>query len=251
MTRERHSVGRCRTEFVGANEGILKVNQSIVETERTLGEPETRALVGECGVPINKWTVASSRAEAVKSAEAIGFPVVLKTASSQIVHKSDVGCVELRITGVSEVKRAYDRVVANAAEAGAADPHRVTVQETIRGKLELIVGLQWSEVFGHVILAGSGGIWVEVYDDVAFRLCPVTRDDVEAMLNELRSAAILHGIRRSGIEFDRVVDFVLTVSRIVERYPNLRSLDLNPVMVGSSPHQAVAVDALATLALKD
>jgi succinyl-CoA synthetase beta subunit len=218
------------------------------DQELQLSEHDSREIVQRCGVPLNRWRLARDEDFAVLAAQEIGFPVAIKTASPSIVHKSDSGCVALNIESDEAVRTAYRNVTTSAEHASAIDASAVTIQEMASGEVELFVGIHWSEIFGHTLAIGLGGIWVELLEDVSLRLCPISREDVIDMLSELRANPLLHGFRgRPAVDIESFVELAVAASHCPEHDPRLLSLDLNPVLVKAEGSGAVAVDASITV----
>jgi acyl-CoA synthetase (NDP forming) len=217
-------------------------------TTRALNEVEAKALLAAAGVAVTRTELARSGAEAAALAERLGFPVALKIVSPDIVHKSDVDGVRLGLPTVDAVRAAFGDIV-NAVRARQPDARAdgVSVQPMAPpGGIEVIVGVSVDPQFGHVIMCGLGGVLVEVLEDVAFRLVPLQPRDARQMLSELRGLPLLRGARgRPGADLHAVETLLLRVSALVERRPDIRELDLNPVL--AYPDGVVAVDARALI----
>jgi acyl-CoA synthetase (NDP forming) len=213
-----------------------------------LNEIESKALLAGIGVPVTLAELARTAAEAASTAERIGFPVALKIVSPDIVHKSDVRGVRLGLASPQEVVAGFEAIMQSARTAQpAARLDGVAVQPMApAGGIEVIVGVSVDAQFGHVIMCGLGGVLVEVLKDVSFRLIPLQRRDARQMLSELRGRRLLEGVRgRPAVDQEALVDLFLRVSRLVERRPEIRELDLNPVL--AYPDGVLAVDARALL----
>ena len=209
---------------------------------RLLESAESRRLLADAGVRFAPWELVQDRASAVLAADRIGGAVALKSAAADIVHKSDVGCVSLGLTGAQAVGDAYDLIVARATRAGSATPKRLLVEAMTSGGAEVLIGVKQDAVFGPMLLLGLGGIWVEVLRDVSMRLCPVSPAEARAMLEELRGLPLLNGGRGSApTDLDALADMASRVSEFAARTPGLVELDLNPVMAMAVG--AIAVDA--------
>jgi len=215
---------------------------------RVLNEIETKALLAESGIPVARAELARTAGEAAQAAERSGFPVALKIISPDIVHKSDVGGVRLGLASTQEVAAAFDAVMQSARAAKpAARLDGVAVQPMApAGGVEVIVGVSVDAQFGHVIMCGLGGVLVEVLQDVSFRLIPLQRRDARQMLSELRGRRVLEGVRgRPPVDVEALADMFLHVSRLIEQRPEIRELDLNPVL--AYPDGVLAVDARALI----
>jgi acyl-CoA synthetase (NDP forming) len=215
---------------------------------RVLNEIETKALLAEAGIPVTATELARTAAEAARTAERIGFPVALKIVSPDIVHKSDAGGVKLGLGSSQEVAATFETIMQSARTAQpAARLDGVAVQPMASaGGVEVIVGVSVDAQFGHVIMCGLGGVLVEVLQDVSFRLIPLQRRDARQMLLELRGRRLLEGVRgRPPVDVQALEDLFVRVSRLVEQRPDIRELDLNPVL--AYPDGVLAVDARALL----
>lgn len=174
----------------------------------------------------------------------LGFPVVLKIASDDIVHKSDVGGVRVGINSKEELEMVYAEIMASVKKnCPGARIEGVLVQPMIKGVQEVIVGIKRDPSFGPVVLLGLGGVWVELLRDVSLRICPVARDDVLEMLKELKGYPLLNGYRGSKpVDLEALIDLTLKVSQLALDLPALSEMDLNPVMLQEQGKGCIAVD---------
>lgn len=215
---------------------------------RALNEVEAKALLAAAGVAVTPTTLACTAAEAVAAASRHGYPVAIKVVSPDVVHKSDVGGVRLGLASADAVAAGFDDVLRTVrARRPETRIEGVTVQPMAPPNgVELIIGVNTDVQFGHVIMCGLGGVFVEVLHDVAFRLVPLQRRDARQMLTELRGLPLLRGLRgRAGANLPAIEELLLCVSRLVEQRPDIRELDLNPVLV--YPDGVLAVDARALI----
>lgn len=209
---------------------------------------QARALLERCGVNTAICILAQNADEAMAAAEELGYPVALKIESLEILHKTEAQAVELELEDADAVRTAFTTVVENAKHhQPQARTEGVIVQPMARGDVELVVGLRNDPVFGVVVMAGLGGVHIEVLKDVVFRRAPVTPTEAGRMLDELRSRAILDGARgRLAVDRAALTQLISAVSCFgVAAGSRLRELDLNPVLAGSDG--AVAVDWLMLL----
>lgn len=213
------------------------------EGRAALTASESQELCAAYGIVMPAEGLAGSAAEAAQLAEQLGYPVALKIASPDILHKSDAGGVMIGLVTADQVTVAYDAIIANAAAYNTdAEIQGVQVQQMVPAGQEVIVGAITDPSFGKLVAVGLGGVLVEVLRDVTFRLAPVTRDEARAMFDELRGSAVLRGVRgRAGVDFDALADLVVRVSQLVDDFPEINELDLNPVF--ATPDGVVAVDA--------
>ena len=228
--------------------------RAIIERARQDGRTiltdiEARELIGAYGIRSPRSVLARSAAEAVAAAEAIGYPVVLKIASPDIVHKSDIGGVRINLRSADEVRTAYTAIrEAARRHAPRAAIWGMTVQEMLRPGREVILGLTSDPQFGHLLMFGLGGIYVEVLRDVAFRVVPVTPTGAREMLREIRSYPLLTGVRgQPPADLEAIIDGLLRLSQLATDFPEIAELDVNPLMVYPMGEGAVAVDARAAL----
>ena len=217
--------------------------QARAEGRTLLNEVEAKELLREAGVPATAATLAKTRSEAQSQATTMGYPVVLKVVSPDIAHKSDVGGVKLNLVDSEAVGAAFDEIMKNSK---AAEPNAriagVSVQEMAKQGTEVIVGMTTDPQFGPVMMFGLGGIMVEVLKDVSFRLIPLEAKDADQMMAEIKGRPILDGVRgQPPANLAALRSTILKVSEFVEKHPEVRELDLNPVF--AYPDGALAVDA--------
>ncbi|MBK9613239.1 acetate--CoA ligase family protein [Candidatus Amarobacter glycogenicus] len=217
--------------------------QARAEGRTLLNEVEAKSLLKDAGVPVATTTLAATRAEAQAQAESAGYPVVLKVVSPDIAHKSDVGGVKLNLKDKDAVGAAFDEIVANSKKAVAnARIAGVAVQHMAAQGTEVIVGMTTDAQFGPVMMFGLGGIMVEVLKDVSFRLVPLAEKDADQMINEIKGRPVLEGVRgQPAADLKALRTTILKVSEFVQKHPEVRELDLNPVF--AYPDGALAVDA--------
>jgi len=226
-----------------------------IETARddnrlTLGDMEAREVIAAYGIPVPESQLACSPDEAVKLANAIGYPVVMKIISPDILHKSDVGGVKVGIMNPAEVRDAYDLITYRARRfMPDADIWGVSVQQMVPTGKEIIIGVNRDPQFGPLIMFGMGGIYVEVLKDVTFRLAPLSRQDAEEMIREIRTYRLLRGVRgEPPVDFQALTEVLLRVSQLVMDFPEIVELDINPLM--ALEDRAVAVDMRMVVAAR-
>jgi acyl-CoA synthetase (NDP forming) len=212
-----------------------------------LSEQDSKALLRAYGIPVPKERVVTSAADAAKAATRIGFPVVMKIVSPDILHKSDLGLVAVGVRDAEEARRLYKRLMATAKKAA---PHAtidgVVVAQMVQG-VETVVGVAQDDLFGPVVMFGLGGVFIEVLKDVTFRVPPFTRDDAAAMTGELAGSAMLRGVRgHPAADLEALVDALMMVQNLaVDLSDDVAELDINPLLAG--PRGVVAADALVVL----
>ncbi len=202
-----------------------------VQEGRNLLEPEAYELLKSYGLPVPVFRLTTTPEEAERAAQEIGYPVVAKIVSKDILHKSDAGGVILNLRSGEEVRSAYRQITERAREL-KAEVRGVLIAKMSPPGTEVIVGLTQDPQFGPALMFGLGGIFVEVYRDVAFRLVPLTGEDAKAMIREVKGFPVLEGIRgKRPADLDALSDLLLKVSRIAEENPEITEMDLNPVLV--------------------
>jgi acetyl-CoA synthetase (ADP-forming) len=208
-------------------------NQAKKEGRKYLLEPEAKTLCQEYGIPVTKFRVATSVEEAVKFAEGIGYPVVLKIVSPEVIHKFDVGGVVLNLQSASEVKAAYEKIIESVKKHKPnAKIVGILVQEMAPTSTEVIVGSTKDPQFGPALMFGLGGIFVEVLKDVTFRIAPITESDAREMIAEVKAYPILKGYRgQPPADINAIVSILLNTSKLVMEHLEIKELDLNPIMV--------------------
>ncbi|MGW2330479.1 acetate--CoA ligase family protein [Streptomyces sp. NPDC001700] len=207
------------------------------EGRTTLTAPEGKRITDAYGIPTPAEGLAESADDAVKLADRIGFPVVLKIVSPEISHKTDAGGVRVGLGSAAEVRGAYTAIVTNArAYDPSARIQGVQVQRMVPdGGQEVIVGAVTDPTFGKVVAFGLGGVLVEVLKDITFRLAPASRDDALSMLDGIRAAEVLRGVRGGEpVDRDALADLIVRVSDLVTDFPDVTEVDLNPVFATGS-----------------
>jgi len=241
----RHRAGDRRARPQGAD--VARARELLRAAGKTLGERESKAVLAAYGFAITRESLAATAAEAVRAAAAIGGPVALKIASADIPHKTEAGGVRLHLQGDEAIARAFDEIVASARRYKPdARIDGVLVQEMAPAGVETMLGVSRDAVFGPVVVAGLGGIHVEVLRDVAQRVAPVDRDEAAAMLQELRGRRMLDGVR--GMAPRDVDALVAAIERLswlaADLGDEIEELDVNPVVVLEQGRGCVIVDAL-------
>lgn len=213
----------------------------------TLSESESKQLIAAWGVPVTREVRVDSAEAAVQAAQRLGYPVALKVDSPDILHKTEAGVIRLGLHEAEQVRTAYAEIMARAtAYAPNATIAGVLVQEMVTDGVEVIVGVSYDAQLGPTLLFGSGGVMVEVYNDVALRRCPITPAEAVAMLSGVKGARVLQGFRgRPAADIDALVDTLVRVSHLaVHLEGRLAELDINPLMVLPAGRGVKAVDTL-------
>lgn len=207
--------------------------QARKEGRSYLLEPEAKIVCMEYGIPVTRFKVALSQDEAGRFADQIGYPIVLKIVSPDVLHKSDVGGVVLDLKNAPDVENAYKKIIANVKKHKPdAKIVGVLVQEMAPSSTEIIVGATKDPQFGPALMFGLGGIFVEVLRDVTFRIAPITESDAREMITEVKAYPILKGYRgQPAADVDAIVKILMNTSRLVMDHQEIKELDLNPIMV--------------------
>jgi len=212
------------------------------EGRTSLTAPEGKLVCDAYGIPVPKEGVATSAAEAAKLAAGMGFPVVLKIVSPEILHKTEAGGVLVGVKSADEVQKGFDTIMANARKYNAkAQLLGVQVQQMLSGGQEVIVGSVTDPSFGKLVAFGLGGVLVEVLKDITFRLAPASKDDALDMLDGIAAAPILKGVRGAApVSREALAAVIQSVSQLVSDFPEIAEMDLNPVF--ATPKGATAAD---------
>lgn len=202
---------------------------------KVLVEKDAEDFLEKNKFPVTKRNFIKSISEIESAAKKLKFPISMKIVGKKILHKTDVGGVKLDIRNLDEAKKAFKELKKIRGFEG------VLVQKFIEGKYVLI-GLKKTKEFGHVLAFGLGGVFTEVISDVSFRVCPVKEKEVLEMINEIKGKKILYGLRGSRrVNISAIKNILLKLSDLSKKYPSIKELDINPVIVGSK--KAEIVDA--------
>ena len=213
-----------------------------------LSEHQSKQLINAWDIPITRETLVSTSAEAVRVSNQIGYPIVLKVDSQNILHKTEAGVLKVGLENDAQVSAAYDEIMANALQHTSPEGiNGVLVQEMISGGTEVIVGLSYDEQLGPVLLFGSGGVMVEVYNDVSLSICPIGIHQAREMIKNVKGAKMLEGFRGSPKgDIEALAATLVKVSQLaVNLDGQLSELDINPLIVLPEGQGVKAVDALA------
>ncbi|MDB6107736.1 MAG: hypothetical protein JWO52_7735 [Gammaproteobacteria bacterium] len=216
-----------------------------------LNEVESKAFVAACGIPVVRDVVVPDASSAVREADRLGYPVVLKLVSPDVLHKTEIGSVKLGLAGPTEVERAYGEILANAAaKAPHARVEGIAVEPQVLNSRELLVGVVKDPVFGWLMTVGLGGIWTELIGDVVHALLPVDETTALAMLRRLKTFSLLDGFRgEPRADVAAASRAIAQLSAAVLAYGDrLEECELNPVLVRPAGRGVIAADALITLA---
>ena len=218
----------------------------IGEERRILVETESKRILEQWGIPVVACEVATSREEALRLAHSMGFPVVLKILSPDIIHKTEAGGVKLNLTTDEGVRSAFDEIMGNARrDYPSASVFGVTVQKMVSG-IEVAIGVTKDPQFGRVLMFGIGGLWVELLKDITFRLIPIDATDADEMIRDIQGFPLLKGYRGRSADMEGLARMLVKVSDLIMAYPDIDEMDLNPVI--TAPAGNVVADARVILA---
>ena len=222
------------TKFTADKAKVKKVFAAVKKQGRTnLLEEEGQEVLRAYGFPLPQSILAKTEDDAVKAAKKIGFPVVMKIASPQIIHKSDAGGVKVGMSSEKDVRDAFGTIIKNAKKYNQkATIKGILVQEMVKGGKELIIGSKLEPGFGPVIMLGMGGIYVEVLKDVTFRLAPITNKEADDMINSIKTKKLLEGVRgEKPSDLKKLSELIQKLSALVTDFKEIKELDMNPVLV--------------------
>jgi acyl-CoA synthetase (NDP forming) len=220
------------------------------EGRKFLPEPEAHAVLRAYGLPMTRSSLVKDEAEAVRAAKEIGFPVAMKIVSPDIVHKVDVGGVKLNLESEDDVKSAYSNLISRVKAANPdADIWGVFIQDMVRGGKETILGMKRDPQFGGLLMFGLGGIYVEVFRDVTFRIAPIRELSAKHMIEGIKGIKLLRGFRgEPPSDIDAIATSLRRLSQLVIDFPEIGEMDINPLIVLPSGSGARVVDARILLA---
>jgi acetyltransferase len=227
----RKPVGRP-VEVKGDRDRAREMIGRAVKEGRALTPSEASEVAYLYGIPVVRKKIASSKEEALKLAEEIGYPITLEAESPDIIHKVDVGAIKLNLKGAEDVKRAYDEILKGIREkAPNARIRGIVVRPFVKQGLEVAIGMHRDELFGPMIMFGSGGTLVELYKDVSFRIAPLTDIDIEELLEETKVAKVLKGFRTEPKDVEAVKEVIASVNQLALDFPEITDIDINPLFV--------------------
>ncbi len=225
-----------RNREIGGVETFSDVDQAqgakIMEAAKAAGKSslsanEVYSILSAYNIPVADWRLAANAGDAVKAADEIGYPVVIKADAESILHKSDMGGVAVDLADGAAVKAAVEKM----QKKFSADDLRFFVQKYLPGGLELIMGAKAEEGLGHAVMFGLGGIYVEIMKDVVFNLTPVASGEAREMLSSIKGSALLEGVRgQKGVDQAKLIEIIQRLSQLLTDLPAIQEMDLNPLM---------------------
>src|SRR5213082_3275584 len=218
------------------------LDQAKAAGRSALTAPEAKGICEAYGIAVPKEAVASTASEAAKLATRIGYPVVMKIVSAQILHKTEAGGVVVGVKSAEAAQQAFATIVDNARRYDAkASIDGVQIQQMLSGGQEVIIGAVTDPAFGKLVAFGLGGILVEVLKDITFRLAPASNEDALSMLDGIAAAPILKGVRGADpVDRSALAAIIRNVSQLISDFPEISEMDLNPVF--ATPKGATAAD---------
>ena len=222
------------TKFIVKKDKVKKILDNAKKEKRNaLLEEEGQEILRAYGFPLPASKLAKTKKEAVTASKKIGYPVVLKIASPQIIHKSDAGGVKVNLQNAKDVENAFNIIIKNAKKYNKkADIKGVLVVEMVKGGKEMIIGSKLEPGFGPVVMLGMGGIYVEVLKDVTFKLAPMTNIEADDMISSIKTKKILEGVRgEKPSDIKKLSECIQRLSQLVSDFNQIKELDMNPVLV--------------------
>src|SRR5436305_11882550 len=232
-----------RSQMSHSKDAVRKILEAVKADKRTsLTAPEGKLVCDAYGIPVPKEGVAKSAAEAVKLATGMGFPLVMKIVSPDILHKTEAGGVMVGVKTADDVEKNYATILANAKKYNAdAKIEGIQVQQMLLGGQEVIIGAVTDGSFGKLVAFGLGGVLVEAPKDITFRLAPASKQDALSMLDGIQAHEMLKGVRGSDpANREAIADIIVNVSRLITDFPEISEMDLNPVFATKA--DAIAAD---------
>ena len=208
-------------------EGAKIMEAAKAAGKSSLSANEVYRILSAYNIPVADWRLAANAEDAVKAADEIGYPVVIKADAESILHKSDMGGVAINLADGAAVRAAVEKM----QKKFSADDLRFFVQKYLPGGLELIMGAKAEEGLGHAVMFGLGGIYVEIMKDVVFNLTPVASGEAREMLSSIKGSALLEGVRgQKGVDQAKLIEIIQRLSQLLTDLPAIQEMDLNPLM---------------------
>lgn len=220
------------------------IDDALREGRFILSEYESKQILAAYSLPVAQEQLVGNPEDLLKAADRIGYPVVIKGCTADIAHKTEKGLIRVDVRNKEEATAAFREI--STAMNGAAGGASVLVQQLVKGKRELVVGLIRDPQFGPCVMFGLGGIFTEILKDTAFRVAPLEKQDALDMMQEIKACKILESIRgMAAADRDMLADILIAVGRIGMENESIKEIDINPIILsGGKP---VAVDALVVL----
>lgn len=232
--------------MAAAKKNVAEIlNSARKDGRRELMELESKRVLAAWGVPVNRTELARDLSEAVKVAREVRYPIVLKIASPDIIHKSEAKGVKVGLSSELELRQSFGELIDNArAYKRDAKILGLTIQEYLPPAREVIVGALQDPSFGATVMFGLGGVWVEVLEDISFRLAPLSAEDAREMIQEIKGYPVLAGIRGTlPADVGALVDIIQKVGQLAHEFSEITEMDLNPIFAFDDGKGAVVADA--------
>lgn len=218
------------------------IDDALSEGRSQLSEYESKQVLASYGLPVTEECLATSPEELITAAAEIGYPLVVKACSADVAHKTERGLIRVDVRNEQEAMAAFDDIMQRMNGDGGG----VLVQQMIKGRRELVIGLTRDPQFGPCVMFGLGGIFTEILEDTVFRVAPLTRFDAMDMMQEIKSRKILDAVRGlEAVDREQLAAMLITIGQIGLENENIKEIDVNPVII--SKGKPVAVDALVVL----
>ncbi|MFH1079752.1 MAG: acetate--CoA ligase family protein [Pseudomonadota bacterium] len=218
------------------------IEQARKEGRTTLTEYEAKMILSHRGIPVVRERLVYNQDQCLAAIREIGFPLAMKGCAPEVSHKSELGIVMLDIKSEGEAEAAFEKIV----KAMPAKTPAVLIQEMVKGKRELVVGLTRDAQFGSTVMFGLGGIFTEILSDVVFRLAPFDKREAFSMIEEIKGREVLNAVRgMEPVDRNLLAHVLVSVSEIAVEYPDIMEIDINPFVI--SERIPIAVDALVIL----
>ena len=224
------------------DKAVKVVANALKKGQKTLSEYEAKQVLAAYEIPITREILLKDKKDLEKAVKKIGYPLVMKGCSAQIAHKTEKGLIHVDIRTLKEAKKAYNEIMAGMKGFDGG----VLVQEMIKGRRELVMGMTRDAQFGPCVMFGLGGIFTEILKDISFRRAPLKNKDAIEMMNEIRGHKILDAVRgMEAVNKKRLTNMLINIGRIGVEIPEVSEIDLNPVIISGS--EPMVVDALIVL----
>lgn len=237
-----HKPQAKQKEFTLNRKKVEEILTSCKKHRQTILGVEAFSILNSCGIPIARYELAETRGKALKAAKMLGYPVVLKIYSTEIIHKSDVGGVRIGVRDPKELRFHYEDMMAKISDKRSGKIQRIMVQQMVNNGQELILGAKKDPAFGHVIVFGWGGTYTELLRDFSCGLVPLTPNDVDRMISSTKVSKIIEGFR-GNLPLDKtfIAECILRTSKLLSEFPEIAEMDINPLVVSNKG--GLAVDA--------
>ena len=219
------------------------IDRALKEGRTILTEFESKKLLASYGLPVTREELVDNSDDLLKAANKIGYPLVIKGCSAEMAHKTEKGLIRVDVRNDKEASKAFNEICENMN--GVSD-RAILVQQLIKGKRELVVGLTRDPQFGPCVMFGLGGIFTEIFKDTVFRVAPLEKQDALDMMQEIKTRKILESVRgMKAVDRPMLADILIAVGQIGLENDRIKEIDINPVII--SRGKPVAVDALVVL----